>query len=208
MLWKQTLLNFRVSCWKVTKIQANLLCQCKDRKSNFRNLSLPRDYNAVLSKCGVYSFRISSLKAMAVEIHKILNDERPEYLSLFSKASIPYSLRDNNKLIQQKMRMTTFGIKSLSYYGTHLWNSLPIVTKRAVTLTNFKTPVKNWQGLSCHGPMSVQNGFTLADGVFWCLSCVNIVVLLLHSFLVLRRNPQTSWRSINADGVCAHGPGG
>ena len=74
------------------------------------------DYNTLLSKCGVDSFRISSLKAMAVEIYKILNDKSPEYLSLFSKASIPYSLRDNNKLIQQKMRTTTFGIKS--FYNT------------------------------------------------------------------------------------------
>ena len=39
---------------------------------------------------------------MTVEIYKILNDKSPEYLSLLSKASIPYSLRDNNKLIQQK----------------------------------------------------------------------------------------------------------
>ena len=74
----------------------------------------------------------------------------PEYLSLFSKSSIPYSLRDNNKLIQQKMRTTTFGIKSFSYYGAHLWNSLPVDIKNAVTLGNFKTLVKNWQGPSCH----------------------------------------------------------
>ena len=44
---------------------------------------------------------------MAVEIYKILNDKSPEYLWLFSKASISYSLQDNNKLIQQKMRTTT-----------------------------------------------------------------------------------------------------
>ena len=74
---------------------------------------------------------------MAVEIYKILNDKSPEYLSLFSKASIPYSLLDNNKLTQQKMRTTTLGIKSFSYSGSHLWNSLPIDLKSAVTLTNF-----------------------------------------------------------------------
>ena len=90
---------------------------------------------------------------MAVEIYKILNDKSPENLSLFSKSSLPYSLRDNNKLIQQKMRMTTFGIKSFSYYGAHLWNSLPVDIKSAVTLTNFKTLKKNWQGPSCHCPV-------------------------------------------------------
>ena len=88
----------------------------------------------------------TSLKAMAVEIYNIVDDKSPEYLSLFSKSSVPYSLRDNNKLIQQKMRTTTFGIKSFSYYGAHLWNSLPVDIKSVVTLTNFKALVKNWQG--------------------------------------------------------------
>ena len=71
-------------------------------------------------------------------------------LSILSKSSIPYSLRDNNKLIQQKMKTTTFGLKSFTYYGAHLWNSLPVDIKSAVTLGNFKTLVKNWQGPSCH----------------------------------------------------------
>ena len=58
------------------------------------------DYDTLVSKCGIDSFRISSLKSMAVEIYKIVNDMSPEDLSLFSKSSIPYSLRDNKKLIQ------------------------------------------------------------------------------------------------------------
>ena len=36
------------------------------------------DYNTLLSKCGVDFFGKSSLKAMAVEIYKILNDKNPE----------------------------------------------------------------------------------------------------------------------------------
>ena len=107
------------------------------------------DYDNLLSKCGVDSFRISTLKSMAVEIYKILNDMSPQYMSLFSKSQIPYSLRDNNKLIQQRMKTTTFGIKSFTYYGVHLWNSLPIDVKNAVNLKSFKRLVKNWQGPVC-----------------------------------------------------------
>ena len=89
-------------------------------------------------------------KINGVEIYKFLNNMSPEYLSLFSKSSIPYSLRDNNKLIQQKMRATTFGIKSFSYYGAHLWNSVPFDIENAVTLGNLKKLLMNWQGSSCH----------------------------------------------------------
>ena len=55
------------------------------------------------TKCGTDSFRISSSESMAVEVHGNLNDMSPECLSLFFKYSIRYSLRDNDKLIQQKL---------------------------------------------------------------------------------------------------------
>ena len=105
------------------------------------------DYETVLSKGGVYSFRISSLKTMAVEIYKILNGMDPEYLSpLFSKSTTPYNLRDDNKLIQPPKRTTTYGIKSLAYYGTHLWNVLSHDIKGSLTLNNFKTLLKKMGG--------------------------------------------------------------
>ena len=146
--------NYCPLVWYFTSRESiNKMQKIQERALRFVLKDSTSDYNTLLSKCGVDSFRISSLKAMAVEIYKILNDKSPEYLSLFSKSSVPYSLRDNNKLIQQKMRTTTFGIKSFSYYGAHLWNSLPVDIKSAVTLTNFKTLVKNWQGPSCHCPV-------------------------------------------------------
>ena len=108
------------------------------------------DYETRLSNGGVDSFRISSLKNMAVEIYKILNGMDPKYLSaLFSKASTPYNLRDDNKLIQPLKRTTTYEIKSLAYYGTHLWNTLPHDIKGALTLNNFKTLLRKWMGPTC-----------------------------------------------------------
>ena len=92
----------------------NKMQKIQERALRFVLKDSTSDYDTLLTKCGVDSFRISSLKSMAVEIYKILNEMSPEYLSLFSKSSIPYSLRDNNKLIQQKMKTTTFGLKSFT----------------------------------------------------------------------------------------------
>ena len=73
------------------------------------------DYKTLLSKGGVDSSRISSLKTMAVEIYKILNGMDPEYLSaLSSKSSTPYNLRDDNKLIQTLKRTTIYEVTSLA----------------------------------------------------------------------------------------------
>ena len=87
---------------------------------------------------------------MTVEIYKILNEMGPKYLSpLLSKSITPYNLRDQNKLIQPLKRTTTFGIKSLAYYETHLWNIWPHDVKGALDLNNFKTLMRKWVGPTC-----------------------------------------------------------
>ena len=72
------------------------------------------------------------------------------YLSHFLSMSITLdNLRDQNMLIQPLKRTTTFGIKSLAYYWTHLWNILPHVVKGALTLNNLKTLLRKWVGPIC-----------------------------------------------------------
>ena len=108
------------------------------------------DYETLSSKSELDSFRISSIKIMAVEIYKILNDMGPRYLShLFSKSIIPYQLRDDNKLIQPLKPTTSFEIKSFAYFGTHLWNMLPQHMKNSVSLYNFKSLIRKWSGPTC-----------------------------------------------------------
>ena len=109
------------------------------------------DYETLLSKSDFDSFRISSVKTMAVEIYNILNGMSPEYLStLFSKSNVLYQLRDGNKLTQPLKRTTTFGIKYLAYFGTHPWNMLPHHIKNSVSLREFKSMIGKWSGPTCH----------------------------------------------------------
>ena len=118
----------------------------------------------VLAKSGVDSFRIATIKIMATEIYKILNDMGPDYLScLFSKSNTPYQLRDDNKLIQPLKRTTTFGIKSFAYFGTHFWNMLPNHIKNSVSLYDFKSLIRKWSGPTCCCSVCTQ--------VVWSLFC-------------------------------------
>ena len=136
---------FFTSRASITKIQ-----KLQERALRFVLKDSTSDYETLLSKGGFDSFRISALKTMAVEIYKILNGMGPKYLSpLLSRSITPYNLRDQNKLIQPLKRTTTFGIKSLAYYGTHLWNILPHDVKGALTLNNFKTLMRKWVGPTC-----------------------------------------------------------
>lgn len=132
----------RASIVKMQKVQ--------ERALRFVLKDSVSDYESLLSKTGFDSFRISSIKNMAIEIYKILNGMGPKYLApFFSKSNIPYDLRDNNKVIQPLKRTTTFGIKSFVYFGAHLWNLLPLDVKDAMSLSNFKSLIKKWSGPTC-----------------------------------------------------------
>ncbi len=74
----------------------------------------------------------------------------PNFMNkMFQVKDITYDLRDSNILCQPNFNKITYGKKSFSYYGTHIWNSLPINIKQCTSLDNFKTMLKVWENPKC-----------------------------------------------------------
>ncbi len=72
---------------------------------------------------------------------------------MFQVKDITYNLRDSNILCQPKFNKITYGKKTFSYYGTHIWNSLPNNIKESTSIDNFKTMLKAWEGPKCQCSM-------------------------------------------------------
>ena len=88
MVW---FLTTRASQQKVEHIQ--------ERALRFGLRDSSSDYNTLLHKAGVDSFRLNSLK-MVIVIFKIVNDFAPGYLStIFELSQSPYDMRDKNRLV-------------------------------------------------------------------------------------------------------------
>ena len=123
-------------CFFTSKVSIAKLQKTRERALRFVLKDSFSDYETLLAKSGVDSFRIATIKIMAVEIYKILNDMGPDHLSrLFSKSNNHYQIRDDNNLIQPLKRTYTFGMKSIAYFGTHLWNMLPThITTRCLCM--------------------------------------------------------------------------
>ena len=128
--------------YKIDKIQERALRFVpKDHTSN---------YKKPLLKSGFVSFRIYAVKSLVIELFKILEGMTPNYLSeLFVKADTPYDTRDKFKLIQPLKRTTTYGLRSLHYYGAHVWNMLSVNMKAAQPLHEFKSLIRSWPWPTC-----------------------------------------------------------
>ena len=87
---------------------------------------------------------------MVIEIFKIVNEFAPSYLStIFEMSRSPYDMRDKSRLVQPKVNSTSYGLKSFKYYGSHIWNLLPMHIKSAMSLPEFKELLTTWSGPTC-----------------------------------------------------------
>ena len=81
---------------------------------------------------------------------KCVNEIGPSSVhDLFSTKELPYHLRDPSKIEQPKVDTTTFGLNSLKYLGSNLWNKLPANLKDEVDVKVFKNLLKTWKGPLC-----------------------------------------------------------
>ena len=69
--------------------------------------------------------------------------------SYFEEKPIPYNLRDGSKLVLPKTKSSRFGINSLRFRGSLLWNSLPVPLKNCQSLNEFKLELKNLGNIQC-----------------------------------------------------------
>ena len=69
--------------------------------------------------------------------------------SYFEKKPMPYNLRDGSKLVLPKTKSSRFGINSLQFRGSFLWNNLPVSLKNCQILNEFKRALKNLGNIHC-----------------------------------------------------------
>ena len=97
------------------------------------------DYADLLKRAGVPFVLTRWQRVLATEVFKALKGLSPPYIQqLFKEKNIKYDLRSSKILIQPKCNSTTHGLKSLSYQGASLWNSLPEYVKQAESVIQFQ----------------------------------------------------------------------
>ncbi len=93
---------------------------------------------------------IGRLRNMATEIFKALLGSTPIYIrDLLEEKDKIYNLRSTESLKQPKCNTVTYGLNSFRYKGAKIWNDLPNKIKNSITLAEFKTQIKKWQGPKC-----------------------------------------------------------
>ena len=83
------------------------------------------------------------LQDIAILIFKAVNGMLPGYISdLFVVPNNVKCLRGTNKLFVPRKKTTDFGLKSTTFIGAKVWNSLPDELRSVTILKEFKSAVR------------------------------------------------------------------
>ena len=83
------------------------------------------------------------LQDIAILIFKAVNGMLPKYISdLFVVRNNVKCLRGTNKLVVPRKRTSNFGLKSTTFIGAKVWNSLPDKLRSTKILKEFKKAVR------------------------------------------------------------------
>ena len=85
------------------------------------------------------------LQNLITEIYKTINQINPAYMwEFFVEKDMPYNLRTKVLCRLPQAQTNKYGLDSLSFRGSLLWNALKDEVKRAGTLTKFKKLIVKW----------------------------------------------------------------
>jgi hypothetical protein len=124
--------------------------QKKLEKINERALRLAlsdytSSYSSLLVKAESTTIHIHSIRLLALEIYKTFHNLNPAFMKdYFLPKSTGYDLRRNDVLFVPKIKTTNYGIKSISFLGPKIWNSLPNEIKSSKNANQFKILIKDW----------------------------------------------------------------
>lgn len=107
-------------------------------------------FDSLLEKDASVSIHVKNLRFLLSDIFKITNRESPSFLwDMFDIKPSPYTLRSGVRLCLPPTRTQTFGLNSLTFRGSLLWNSLPTSLKSVESSNLFKAKIKSWSGETC-----------------------------------------------------------
>ena len=113
-----------------------------DFESNFEEL-LHRNEEVTIHE--------KNLQKLMLEVYKCITTGNPSFLwDFFNRKMLPYNLRINNLLQLPKTRTNRYGNKSLSFWGSIVWNRLPDKYKAAKSCEEFKMKIRSWKGSGCN----------------------------------------------------------
>ena len=143
--------NYCLLIWMSCNKGANTQIDCTHKRAP---QILYRDYEssfeALLARIGSNGIHVNSVQKLMTEIFKSMNGLNPPLVWQFhERKHVTYNLRMQNLCKLPPIKTMNFGLDSISFRGSFLWNNLDDSIKREKTLACFQKRIGKWSGARC-----------------------------------------------------------
>ena len=143
--------NYAPLVWMFAgKTSINKICKTHYRTLQVIHNDYQKSYDELLDINKDIKIHQKHLRILALEVFKNITHVNPEFMrSYFNENTILYNLRNGNRLLLTPAKSAKFGINSLIFRGSLLWNNLPLNLKSCQTIAEFKLELKRLGGIHC-----------------------------------------------------------
>ena len=107
-------------------------------------------FELLLTRSGSVCIHLRNLQKLMIEVYNSISHLNPSLVwEFYEKKHVEYNLRTKNLCRLPTIKSTSFGLESLSFRGSFLWNALDDSIKNENTPLAFKMKIKNWSGKEC-----------------------------------------------------------
>ena len=143
--------NYAPLIWMFAgKTLINKICKSHHRTLRVVYNEYNKSYGELLQLNNNVSFHQRHLQYLALEVFKSLMHLNPEFMwSYFHENPMPYDLRKGINVFPEPVQSFRFGLNSIHFRGSILWNNLPSSIKNSQTINEFKIKLNNLGDIYC-----------------------------------------------------------
>ena len=132
--------NYASLVWMLSgKTSINKICKIHNRTLQVIHNEYQKSYDELLDINKDVNIYQKHLRILALEVFKSITHVNPEFMwSYFNENTIPYNLRNGNRLLLPPAKFVNFGINSLIFRRILLQNNLPLNLNSCQTIGEFK----------------------------------------------------------------------
>ena len=129
-------------------------------------------FQELLTKDKSFCIHHRNIQSLTIELFKVKNNLSKRIMcDIFETRNLDYSLRSQIDFIRTRVNISSFGLSSLEYLATKIWDIVPYDIKSVGILNLFEEKIRNWKPKGCHYRLCKQYLHGLDMWTFFNIYC-------------------------------------
>ena len=128
----------------------HLINKLQERALRIAYSDFNSSFSELLEMANESTIHIRNLKFLLTEVYKFLNGLSPPIMNeVFQTNDNPYDLRNPRILASKHKSTIKYGINTIAFRGSQIWQNIPSEIRNSESLSLFKSNIKQIQSLPC-----------------------------------------------------------